>query len=106
MYGVKDVTRQECRVPGARASGLAHPQRPNSLYDITLLFLSDTTICDENTPRSHLQLRAAMPSLLLVMFTLQLVLHIVNTVGATTVNELVRPAFKSLYTYGSQLTPP
>jgi hypothetical protein len=33
-----------------------------------------------------------MPSLLLVVFILQLLLHIVNTVGATTVNELVSPA--------------
>jgi hypothetical protein len=31
-----------------------------------------------------------MPSLLLVMFMLQLFLHIINTVGATTINELVR----------------
>jgi hypothetical protein len=34
-----------------------------------------------------------MPSLLLVVFTLQFLLHIVNTVGAATVNELVSPAF-------------
>jgi hypothetical protein len=34
-----------------------------------------------------------MPSLLLVVFTLQFLLHIINTVGATTVNELVSPAF-------------
>jgi len=33
-----------------------------------------------------------MPSLLLVVFTLQLLLHIVNTVGASTVNDLVSPA--------------
>ena len=32
-----------------------------------------------------------MPSLLLVVFTLQLLLHIINTVGANTINELVRP---------------
>jgi hypothetical protein len=30
-----------------------------------------------------------MPSLLLVVFILQLLLHVINTVGATTVNELV-----------------
>ncbi|KAF2709376.1 hypothetical protein K504DRAFT_379754 [Pleomassaria siparia CBS 279.74] len=30
-----------------------------------------------------------MPSLLLVMFILQLFLHIINTVGATTINELL-----------------
>jgi hypothetical protein len=34
-----------------------------------------------------------MPSLLLVVFTLQFLLHIVNTVGAAAVNELVSPAF-------------
>ncbi|KAL1612312.1 GET complex subunit get1 [Paraconiothyrium brasiliense] len=33
-----------------------------------------------------------MPSLLLVMFVLQTVLHIINTVGANTINELVRDA--------------
>jgi len=33
-----------------------------------------------------------MPSLLLVVFILQLLLHIINTVGANTVNELVSPA--------------
>jgi hypothetical protein len=33
-----------------------------------------------------------MPSLLLVVFILQFLLHIVNTVGANTVNELVSPA--------------
>jgi hypothetical protein len=33
-----------------------------------------------------------MPSLLLVVFILQFLLHIINTVGASTVNELVRPA--------------
>jgi hypothetical protein len=32
-----------------------------------------------------------MPSLLLVVFILQFLLHIVNTVGANTVNELVSP---------------
>jgi hypothetical protein len=32
----------------------------------------------------------AMPSLLLIMFILQLFLHIINTVGATTIDELVR----------------
>lgn len=32
---------------------------------------------------------AAMPSLLLVVFILQFVLHLVNTVGASTVDELV-----------------
>jgi hypothetical protein len=31
-----------------------------------------------------------MPSLLLVVFILQLLLHIINTVGANTLNELVR----------------
>lgn len=31
-----------------------------------------------------------MPSLLLIMFILQTVLHIINTVGANTINELVR----------------
>jgi hypothetical protein len=31
-----------------------------------------------------------MPSLLLVVFVLQFLLHIINTVGASTVNELVR----------------
>lgn len=33
-----------------------------------------------------------MPSLLLVMFILQTVLHIINTVGANTINELVSRA--------------
>jgi hypothetical protein len=33
-----------------------------------------------------------MPSLLLVVFALQFLLHIINTVGANTVNELVSPA--------------
>lgn len=33
-----------------------------------------------------------MPSLLLVVFILQLLLHIINTVGKNTVNELVSPA--------------
>jgi len=31
-----------------------------------------------------------MPSLLLVVFILQLVLHLINTVGASTIDELVR----------------
>lgn len=31
-----------------------------------------------------------MPSLLLVVFVLQLALHLINTVGASTVDELVR----------------
>lgn len=33
-----------------------------------------------------------MPSLLLVVFILQFLLHIINTVGASTVNDLVGPA--------------
>ena len=33
-----------------------------------------------------------MPSLLLVVFILQFLLHIINTVGASTVNDLVSPA--------------
>ncbi|PVH99477.1 CHD5-domain-containing protein [Periconia macrospinosa] len=33
-----------------------------------------------------------MPSLLLVVFILQLLLHIINTVGANAINELARPA--------------
>lgn len=33
-----------------------------------------------------------MPSLLLVVFILQLLLHVINTVGKNTVNELVSPA--------------
>jgi hypothetical protein len=32
-----------------------------------------------------------MPSLLLVVFILQLSLHIINTVGVNTLNELVQP---------------
>jgi len=36
-----------------------------------------------------------MPSLLVVVFILQFLLHIINTVGANTINELVRlcPSF-------------
>jgi hypothetical protein len=38
-----------------------------------------------------------MPSLLLVVFILQFLLHIINTVGASTVNELVRPRTHCVY---------
>jgi hypothetical protein len=31
-----------------------------------------------------------MPSLLLIVFALQLVIHIINSIGAAAVNELVR----------------
>lgn len=41
-----------------------------------------------------------MPSLLLVVFILQLLLHIINTVGANTVNELVGPASTRLIIAG------
>jgi hypothetical protein len=44
-----------------------------------------------------------MPSLLLVVFVLQFLLHIINTVGASTVNELVR---LSACTTADMLTPP
>lgn len=37
-----------------------------------------------------------MPSLLVVVFVLQLLLHIVNTVGANTINELVGTAHLGL----------
>ncbi|KAF1849824.1 CHD5-domain-containing protein [Cucurbitaria berberidis CBS 394.84] len=39
-----------------------------------------------------------MPSLLLVVFTLQLLLHIINTVGASTVNELLWILYNKLPT--------
>jgi len=49
--------------------------------------------CDEVSDHNNItQPYAAMPSLLLVVFVLQFVLHIINTVGANTVNELVSPA--------------
>lgn len=38
---------------------------------------------------------AVMPSLLLVVFTLQFVLHLINTVGVSTVDELVRTSSHS-----------
>lgn len=38
-----------------------------------------------------------MPSLLLVVFILQFLLHIINTVGASTVNDLVSPAASNSY---------
>lgn len=37
-----------------------------------------------------------MVSLLLVVFILQFLLHIINTVGANTINELVRPSPQTL----------
>lgn len=37
-----------------------------------------------------------MPSLLLVVFTLQVVLHLINTVGASSVDELVRDPIYSI----------
>lgn len=58
-----------------------------SRYDITP---SSTTQCTEESTTRLPTARAAMPSLLLVVFTLQLLLHIINTVGANTINELVR----------------
>jgi hypothetical protein len=55
--------------------------------------LHDNTRCNETELLNHLvQPSVAMPSLLLVVFILQFLLHIVNTVGANTVNELVSPA--------------
>jgi hypothetical protein len=39
-----------------------------------------------------------MPSLLLVMFILQLSLHLINTVGVNTLNELVRRAPRDVNT--------
>ncbi|KAJ4294309.1 GET complex subunit get1 [Kalmusia sp. IMI 367209] len=39
-----------------------------------------------------------MPSLLLVVFTLQLLLHIINTVGANTINELLWILYNKLPT--------
>jgi hypothetical protein len=39
-----------------------------------------------------------MPSLLLVVFVLQFLLHIINTVGAAAVNDLVSPASLRIYT--------
>ncbi|OAL48671.1 hypothetical protein IQ07DRAFT_655145 [Pyrenochaeta sp. DS3sAY3a] len=39
-----------------------------------------------------------MPSLLLVVFTLQLLLHIINTVGANTINELLWVLYNKLPT--------
>jgi hypothetical protein len=41
-----------------------------------------------------------MPSLLLVVFTLQFLLHIINTVGASTVNDLVSPTSHESNTIG------
>jgi hypothetical protein len=37
-----------------------------------------------------------MPSLLLIVFLLQLSIHLVNTIGAPVINELVRTSFTSL----------
>lgn len=45
-----------------------------------------------------------MPSLLLVVFILQLLLHIINTVGVTAVNELVRPRIYKFLQERCQLT--
>jgi hypothetical protein len=39
---------------------------------------------------TNLSTLVIMPSLLLVVFVLQLALHLINTVGASTVDELVR----------------
>lgn len=38
-----------------------------------------------------------MPSLLLVVFVLQLLIHLVNTVGAPVINEFVRPSLRSCF---------
>ncbi|KAF2794915.1 hypothetical protein K505DRAFT_324420 [Melanomma pulvis-pyrius CBS 109.77] len=45
-----------------------------------------------------------MPSLLLVMFALQLALHIINTVGATTINEVLWAIWTKLPTPSGKST--
>jgi hypothetical protein len=62
-----------------------------ALYDITW------PLHQHQTPGHALRLPhptiastlASMPSLLLVVFILQLALHLINTVGASTIDELV-----------------
>lgn len=44
-----------------------------------------------------LSISVQMPSLLLIVFLLQLSIHLVNTIGAPVINELVRTSFTSLY---------
>jgi hypothetical protein len=51
-----------------------------------------------------------MPSILLTVFILQLIIHIVNTIGASTINNLVRnaayplpPGFKMVRMYAEEL---
>jgi hypothetical protein len=61
-------------------------------HTFTRTALHDKTRCSETKSLDHLvHPSVAMPSLLLVVFILQFLLHIVNTVGANTVNELVSP---------------
>lgn len=44
-----------------------------------------------------------MPSLLVVIFVLELVVQLVNTIGATTINNLVRkPAAEDHHFWGKQ----
>ena len=62
----------------------------NYIHEMTYsahLASEPTTTCAEPPPTT---MTLAMPSLLLIMFILQLFLHIINTVGATTIDELVR----------------
>jgi len=63
------------------------------------LWSFNTTFYDGNSRHNgSILLRPAMPSLLLIVFVLQLVLHIVNTVGANTVNELLWVVYNKLPT--------
>lgn len=71
-------------------------------YDITwpLLHQHQTLVHGLKLPHATTaSTLVAMPSLLLVVFLLQLVLHLINTVGASTIDELV--CTSSVYTYAT-----
>jgi len=62
-----------------------------AMITLPLLYLAPCSEPDAEDRHSQ-PLSPNMPSLLLVVFTLQFLLHIINTVGASTVNDLVSPA--------------
>jgi hypothetical protein len=63
-----------------------------ALYDITWPLHHQHQTPEHALTLPHVTIAstlATMPSLLLVVFTLQFVLHLINTVGASTIDELV-----------------
>ena len=68
---------------------------------------SGTQISSSYKDRSQvysLLLQGSMPSLLVTVFILQLAIHLINTIGASSINDLVWPILTSLWRRPKPLT--